>query len=108
MLIAITLNLVLATTVAAKTIEISCSTVIESCDKALKEQVDVIETDKKAIDQQKKETDNLKEIVKEKDSQLNSFIRQPTLLVGVGVLTALLGGPIAAVSGLIIVSSVLK
>ncbi len=85
--------------------KISCKDIINSCDKALAAKEEQVKLSNDALRYSMEESKALEEQVKAKESQLNNPIRKPVVLVGAGVVSALLGGPIVAVGVLALVGA---
>jgi len=108
LIILLVITNVLGMNTYANTPKTPCNSVIKACDKALSDKETVIKQDQEALQKSQEQIKALKDEVKAKDGQLGNLLRQPPVLVGVGVLSTLLGGPIAGIAGLILASSILR
>jgi hypothetical protein len=82
-----------------------CTHIIESCDKALQAQKEQIEVRDSTIKLQEEQTEALKDQVKAKESQLSNPVRNPVVLVGLGVIGTALAGPIVAGLGALVIAA---
>lgn len=86
---------------------ITCKEVIEKADKALSAKQTQIQVTEQALELSQKETGALKDQVKAKEGQLRSPLRKPVLLLGVGVIGTVVGGPIIAGLGALLLGTLL-
>lgn len=88
--------------------KVTCKEVIESCNKALEAKEEQVKLGNEALKASMEETKALEEQVKAKEGQLNNPIRQPVVLVGLGVIGTVLAGPVIAGLGTLILHVILK
>jgi hypothetical protein len=79
-----------------------CTDVIGACDKALAEQDTLIVAQQDVIKKQEEQAAILNSRIANQQKQLDSVVRKPALLTGVGVLTTVLAGPVGGIVSIIV------
>lgn len=85
-----------------------CADVIEACDKAIAAQKEEKQAMEEALKLAQAANFAKTEQLKAKDAQLSSPVRQPVVLLGVGILGTVLGGPVITGAGALILHVLLQ